>query len=580
MANRIDLPIAYFGILRGGMVAVPINPRSTTSRDRAHDGRLADPGRAGRRDRRRRRCARRWRPAWSTSPSIIVNGTAALAGETAFDAFLSDASGTAPAAPPDAETLAVILYTSGSSGKPRGAMLTHRALLANIEQVASLKNPPMGARRRRTRPAADVPRLRTQCGARPGRSPGRARRADRRVRSGRTARPDRGRGHHQPPAGSARHRRVDRPLRSAREARGGAHRAVGRIEPRPRPLRRLHRVVRDCSSRRGTGSPRRRRSWRSPSRRDRERTDPPKPGSVGRPLPGIEVRIIETALTPADVRRRSAASGDPAQIWVRGANLFSGYWPDGVDGPDDDGWYATGDIGLIDGDGDLMIVDRLRELVIVSGLQRLPVRGRGRHRRSRRCDPGGGRGTAGRGDRRGGRRVRRGGARIVDREVLVESIEARCRTRLARFKQPSAHRRSSRGCLVRPPARSRRVGCARWPGPRRWASTSDERAARRRRSRRRVLAIRLPPVRRGGGGGGAGVRRRRCGVGRGSTSTTTRTWLVSSPSRCRSPSSTAASTTSGGSILYACGRRCRGTEGPRLHLFRCDLRHLKPSRFC
>ncbi|MGZ5401639.1 MAG: class I adenylate-forming enzyme family protein, partial [Aeromicrobium sp.] len=91
----------------------------------------------------------------------------------------------------------------------------------------------------------------------------------------------------------------------------------------------------------------------------------PKPGSVGRPLPGIELRIVESS-------GKDAGPGDPAEVWVRGANVFTGYWPDGADGPDDDGWYPTGDIGLLDDDGDLTLVDRLRELVIVSGFNVYP----------------------------------------------------------------------------------------------------------------------------------------------------------------------------------------------------------------
>ncbi len=58
---------------------------------------------------------------------------------------------------------------------------------------------------------------------------------------------------------------------------------------------------------------------------------------------------------------------------MRGENLFSGWWPDGSDGPDEDGWYATGDVGFLDGDGDLFLVDRLKELVIVSGFNVYPT---------------------------------------------------------------------------------------------------------------------------------------------------------------------------------------------------------------
>jgi long-chain acyl-CoA synthetase len=58
---------------------------------------------------------------------------------------------------------------------------------------------------------------------------------------------------------------------------------------------------------------------------------------------------------------------------VRGANLFSGYWPDGADGPDEDGWFPTGDIGLWDEDGDLLLVGRTTELVIVNGFNVYPA---------------------------------------------------------------------------------------------------------------------------------------------------------------------------------------------------------------
>src|SRR5690606_27491087 len=48
------------------------------------------------------------------------------------------------------------------------------------------------------------------------------------------------------------------------------------------------------------------------------------------------------------------------------------YWPDGSDGPDAEGWWATGDVGYLDADGVLHLVDRLKELVIVSGFNVYP----------------------------------------------------------------------------------------------------------------------------------------------------------------------------------------------------------------
>jgi long-chain acyl-CoA synthetase len=91
-----------------------------------------------------------------------------------------------------------------------------------------------------------------------------------------------------------------------------------------------------------------------------------KPGSVGAALPGIELRLVDDSGHAPD-------GEDAGEILLRGDNLFSGYWPDGADGPDADGWYATGDVGFLDRDGDLFLVDRLKELVIVSGFNVYPV---------------------------------------------------------------------------------------------------------------------------------------------------------------------------------------------------------------
>jgi long-chain acyl-CoA synthetase len=96
------------------------------------------------------------------------------------------------------------------------------------------------------------------------------------------------------------------------------------------------------------------------------RSPRPKPGSVGAALDGIEIRLVDESGHAPD-------GEDPGEIWIRGANLFSGYWPSGEDGPDAGGWYATGDVGFLDGDGDLFLVDRLKELVIVSGFNVYPV---------------------------------------------------------------------------------------------------------------------------------------------------------------------------------------------------------------
>ena len=89
-------------------------------------------------------------------------------------------------------------------------------------------------------------------------------------------------------------------------------------------------------------------------------------GTVGRPLPGIELEL-------RDSDGEVVEQGDPGRIHVRGANLFSGYWPDGRDGPGEDGWFATGDIGMIDDQDNLRLVGRSSDMVIVNGFNVYPA---------------------------------------------------------------------------------------------------------------------------------------------------------------------------------------------------------------
>jgi long-chain acyl-CoA synthetase len=91
----------------------------------------------------------------------------------------------------------------------------------------------------------------------------------------------------------------------------------------------------------------------------------PKPGSIGRPIPGVELRLTDETGDEVD-------DDDPGEIVVRGPNLFSGYWPDGAGGPDANGWFPTGDVAYADADGDLFLVDRIRELILVSGFNVYP----------------------------------------------------------------------------------------------------------------------------------------------------------------------------------------------------------------
>jgi long-chain acyl-CoA synthetase len=122
-------------------------------------------------------------------------------------------------------------------------------------------------------------------------------------------------------------------------------------------------------------------------------TGRPKPNCIGGALPGIEVALRDTADTadPTDIADAPTAEGadagdgseeegpddlpgeGPGELWIRGPNLFSGYWPDGADGPDADGWLGTGDLAYRDAEGDLHLVDRRSDLILVSGFNVYPA---------------------------------------------------------------------------------------------------------------------------------------------------------------------------------------------------------------
>ena len=94
----------------------------------------------------------------------------------------------------------------------------------------------------------------------------------------------------------------------------------------------------------------------------------PRWGSIGPPLPGVEVRLV-------DADGSDAAVGDPGEIWVRGANVFKGYWndPEATARVLHEGWLRTGDVAVADDQGFLSLVDRLKDLIIVSGFNVYPA---------------------------------------------------------------------------------------------------------------------------------------------------------------------------------------------------------------
>ncbi len=96
---------------------------------------------------------------------------------------------------------------------------------------------------------------------------------------------------------------------------------------------------------------------------DRER----KPGSIGTPIEGVEMKVV-------DDDGSEVAQGEAGEIVVRGHNVMKGYWnrPEATEEAIKDGWFYTGDIAKVDEDGYFFIVDRKKDLIIRGGYNVYP----------------------------------------------------------------------------------------------------------------------------------------------------------------------------------------------------------------
>jgi acyl-CoA synthetase (AMP-forming)/AMP-acid ligase II len=100
------------------------------------------------------------------------------------------------------------------------------------------------------------------------------------------------------------------------------------------------------------------------------RNAPIKPVSVGRVVPNTEVKVVGVG---TDVELRA---GEAGELWIRGPQIMKGY----LNRPDEtascldrEGWYHTGDVGYVDEDGYFFVVDRTKELIKYKGLQVAPA---------------------------------------------------------------------------------------------------------------------------------------------------------------------------------------------------------------
>ncbi len=331
--SSLGLVIAHVAALRSGIVVVPANT-AYGERELAHvvtDARpkaalLDDPDRAG------------WVVAAAEPGTVVVGPEVDLP-----DHEPASLDGAASAAP------ALICYTSGTTGRPKGAVLTHANLLASSEAVAlawrwtasdrlvlalplfhvhglcvGLHGTLLAGASAVLVPRFDVDAVLDAVGA-----------EDATLFFG---------------VPTMYHRLAH----SARVAELSRLRlCVSGSAPLPAEL---HRVLAERGGQRVLeryGMSETLMNTSNPY--DGER----RPGSVGLPLPGVEVRL---------------EGGDEGEILVRGPNVFAGYWeqPEATAESFADEWFRTGDLGAADPDGYLRILGRSKELIITGGLNVYP----------------------------------------------------------------------------------------------------------------------------------------------------------------------------------------------------------------
>lgn len=407
LGNSLEFAVAYFGILRAGAVAVPLNTAYTPA-ELAHIVQSCEPVLIVA-DEATAETAR------SQDVPVVVAGSDEW--RTLMVGKVSPPAGiTGP------EDLAVLLFTAGTSGNPKGVMLSHRALVSNLDQLASVEDPPamtpddvtlavlplfhvyglnavLGMVARLAGTAVLVPRF----------DPATTLAAIRRHRVTNVA--------GAPPMFVAWSAQSE-----LRESLERVRLMVSGSAPLLPEVAQQFATIAAKPVWEGYGM-----TEAAPVITSTLVSGRPKPGSVGQPLPGVEIEL-------RDEDGEVAHDEDPGEIFVRGPNLFSGYWPDGDQGPDADGWFGTGDVGVLDADGDLFLVDRRGDLILVSGFNVYP---REVEKVISAMDEVAEVAVTGVPHPYTGEAVRAIVVPVEGREITGDEVLSYCETRLARFKCPT-----------------------------------------------------------------------------------------------------------------------------------------------
>lgn len=290
---------------------------------------------------------------------VLIGGAAE--GALAFDALLAceDAE---PAVPEDADAVAALPYSSGTTGLSKGVVLTHRTIVSNICQILQAHPLPDEVTALAFLPMFHIYGfvVVTLCGLARGHrlvtvprfEPESFLQALSRYRVSRLALV--------PPVLQflASHPMVDRYDLSALEGIACGAAPLGEALQRQAAARLKCKVYQGFGMTESSGVV-------ATSDPDRVRV-----GASGQLLPGTEARLVDP-LSGDDM-----PPGEPGELWFRGPQAFKGYrnQPDATAATiSANGWVRTGDIGVIDDDGFLFITDRLKELIKVKGFQVAPA---------------------------------------------------------------------------------------------------------------------------------------------------------------------------------------------------------------